>query len=65
VVKLWKGLRLPYYWLWIPIASALLIWLVGISPVVVILVGALGGWFYTIVLKQSVKYIGDNDKEGK
>lgn len=64
VVKLWKGLRLPYYWLWIPITSALLIWLFGISPVVVILVGALGGWFYSVVLKQSVRYIGE-DKEEK
>lgn len=31
---------------WIPILSALLIWLLGISPVLIVLAAALGGWIY-------------------
>lgn len=63
VVKLWKGLRLPYYWLWVPVTAALLIWLGGISPVVVIILGGLGGWFYSVVLRKSVRHIGESEEE--
>ncbi len=32
---------------WIPVASALLIWLLGVSPILVVLVAALGGYLYS------------------
>lgn len=32
---------------WIPVVSALLIWLLGVSPAIVVLVAALGGFLYS------------------
>ena len=32
--------------IWIPIVSALLIWLLGISPVYIIIIAGVGGFFY-------------------
>ena len=34
------------YEVWIPIVSALLIWLLGISPVYIIIIAGVGGFFY-------------------
>lgn len=59
VFTLWKGVRrsageckgvrlLPYYI--IPIISALLIWLLGVNPIIVILVALLLGWGYTKII---------------
>ena len=39
------------YNIWIPIVSALLIWLAGISPVYVILVAGIGGYTYGQLIK--------------
>lgn len=36
---------------WIPVASALAIWLMGVSPIIVILAAGLGGWLYGTVIK--------------
>ena len=36
---------------WIPIASALAIWLMGVNPIVVILVAGLGGFLYGKLVK--------------
>ena len=38
--------KLNRYTFWIPIVSALLIWLLGVSPIWIILVAAIGGFFY-------------------
>lgn len=46
-VTVWRALRLSWYWLWVPVVSALSVWLLGVSPVTVILVSALLGWLYT------------------
>lgn len=32
---------------WIPVVSALLIWLLGVSPVIVVLAAALGGYLFS------------------
>lgn len=37
---------------WIPVVAALLIWLVGVSPVLVILIAALLGWLYSLINKK-------------
>ena len=36
---------------WIPVASALAIWLMGVSPILVILAAGLGGWLYGMFVK--------------
>ena len=40
--------------IWIPVLSALLIWLLGVSPVLVILLAALLGWLYSLINKQQL-----------
>ncbi len=51
-ITIWKALGLGWKWLWIPIVSALSVWLLGISPVTVILVSALLGWMYTLYISK-------------
>lgn len=41
-----KSAKINKYNVWIPIASALLIWLLGISPVFIIVVAGVGGFLY-------------------
>lgn len=41
--------QLNKFTLWIPIASALLIWLMGVSPIWIIIVAAIGGLLYGFV----------------
>jgi chromate transporter len=36
---------------WIPIATALLIWLLGVSPIFIILIAGLGGYVYGTMIK--------------
>ena len=38
---------------WIPIASALLIWGLGVNPVYIILAAGIGGYIYGLFLKPS------------
>ena len=40
--------QLNKYTLWIPVVSALVIWLLGVSPIWVIIVAGLGGYLYGI-----------------
>ena len=37
--------KINRYTIWIPIVSALLIWLLGISPVYIIIIAGVGGFF--------------------
>lgn len=41
-----KSARINRYTIWIPVVSALLIWLLGVSPVYIILVAGVGGFIY-------------------
>lgn len=41
-----KSARISWRNFWIPLAAALLIWLLGISPVLVILAAGIGGFIY-------------------
>ena len=52
-----KRAQLNKYTLWIPIVSALLIWLVGVSPIWVIIAAGVGGFLYGSY--------GKNEKNGK
>ncbi len=40
------------YNIWIPVVSTLLIWLVGVSPVLIILVAGIGGYTYGKYIKE-------------
>lgn len=51
-ITIWKALGLGWKWVWIPVVSALSVWLLGISPVTVIFVSALLGWMYTIYISK-------------
>lgn len=44
--KLGKTAKLNRYTLWIPIVSALLIWLLGVSPIYIIIFAGIGGFVY-------------------
>lgn len=46
VISMAKTARISWQNFWIPILSALLIWLLGVSPVIVILVAGLAGFVY-------------------
>ena len=41
-----KSARINRYNLWIPVVSALLIWLLGFSPIWIIIAAGVGGFFY-------------------
>ena len=44
--KMAKSARININNIWIPVVSALLIWLLGFSPIYVIILSGLGGYFY-------------------
>ncbi|WP_288896601.1 chromate transporter, partial [uncultured Bacteroides sp.] len=41
-----KSARINRYNLWIPVVSALLIWLAGFSPIWIIIAAGVGGYFF-------------------
>ena len=41
-----KSAKISWANCWIPIAGALLIWLMGVSPIYIILAAGIGGWAY-------------------
>lgn len=45
---------------WIPLLAALLIWLLGISPVLVILIALAAGWTYSKLIDKTAKENGPN-----
>ena len=45
--KMAKAAKVTWKNLWIPVAAALLIWLSGVNPVVIIIVAIAGGLFWT------------------
>lgn len=46
-----KSARLNRYTLWIPIVSALAIWLLGVSPIWIIILAGVGGYLYGLTQK--------------
>lgn len=44
--KLGKSAKINRYTIWIPVVSALLIWLLGFSPIWIIIAAGLGGFVY-------------------
>ena len=46
-----KSAKIGWATCWIPIAGAIAIWLLGVSPILIILLAALGGWLYGAIIK--------------
>ena len=44
--NLGKKAKLNRFTIWIPVVSALLIWLLGVSPILIILCAGIGGFFF-------------------
>lgn len=44
--KMAKTARINIYNIWIPIVSALMIWLLGVSPIYIIILSGIGGYIY-------------------
>lgn len=49
--------KLNRYTVWIPIVSALLIWLLGVSPIYIILAAAIGGFLWGVKEGKEVKEV--------
>ena len=45
-----RSAKLNRYTLWIPIVSALLIWLCGVSPIWIIIIAGIGGFVYGVIM---------------
>lgn len=46
VFNLGRSAKIGLHNLWIPVVSALLIWLLGVSPIWIIIIAGTGGYFY-------------------
>jgi len=51
VFKLGQSARITWTNCWIPIACALAIWIMGVSPILIILIAAVGGYVYGKYIK--------------
>ena len=49
-----RSAKLSWLNCWIPIASALLIWALGVSPIYIILLAGIGGYLYGTLIKPTV-----------
>lgn len=58
-ISVWKALKLGWKWVWIPTLVALSVWLLGISPVTIIVVSALLGWLYTLFIADKLPKGGE------
>ena len=46
-----KSARISLVNCWIPIVSALLIWIMGVNPVYILLMAGIGGYLYGLLVK--------------
>lgn len=49
-----KSAKINRYNIWIPVVSALLIWLLGVSPVYIIALAGIGGFVYGKIINQEL-----------
>lgn len=52
VVTTWRSMKMKRSALWIPILSCILVWYMGISPVIIIILSAILGIVYTLYIKK-------------
>lgn len=60
--KMAKTAKINRYNIWIPVVSALLIWLLEFSPIYVIIIAGTGGFFYGRYKNKSMNNINGNKK---
>jgi chromate transporter len=48
-----KSAKINKFNVWIPVVSALLIWLMGVSPVYIIAIAGIGGFIYGKISQKS------------
>ena len=53
--RLTQRAQLNWFTIWIPIVSALLIWLMGVSPIWIIIAAGVGGFIYEKLSSQKLK----------
>ncbi len=58
-VRMWKTANIKLTTLWVPVVTAIMIWLVGISPVFIIMAVVVGAYLYGCVVKM------DDEKEDR
>lgn len=58
-ISVWKALKLGWKWVWIPTLAAISVWLLGISPVLIIILSAFFGWLYTLVITEKISKGGE------
>ncbi|MDN4754127.1 chromate transporter [Porphyromonadaceae bacterium W3.11] len=58
-ISVWRTLRLGWKWVWVPTVVAISVWLLGISPVTMIVVAAFLGWLYTMFISKNLMKGGD------
>ena len=51
--KMGKSAKISMTNVWIPVVSALLIWLMGVSPIYIIIIAGLGGYLYGRYIRPS------------
>ncbi len=49
VFKMARAIKIGWSNFWIPLASALLIWLLGVNPILIVFAAGLGGYLYAVV----------------
>jgi chromate transporter len=52
VFRMAKSAKINRYNVWIPIAAAFLIWMLGVSPIFVVLAAGVSGYVYGKYLKE-------------
>lgn len=57
-----KSARITLTNCWIPIASALLIWKMGVNPIFIILAAAVGGYLYGMFLSEEDSHTSEEEK---
>lgn len=57
VFVMWKTMKMKNTAVWIPALSALLVWLLGISPIIIIIAGAIGGLIYTFYIQHKINRV--------
>ena len=54
--KMARAAHISWYNCWIPIVSALLIWLLGFSPIYIIIIAGIGGYVYGLYQRHCIKH---------
>lgn len=55
VFTTWKAMKAKRTMLWIPILSALLVWFLGVSPVIIIIIAGIIGMVYYLFLQKKLR----------